>query len=97
MNRKQKRGFNKLSEDEKSELIKSEIVNKVSPIMSREIANATVNGIYIERDRLYNHYVKPIDESDTEEEKTRLVNELLGFLREEHVKKIQREGKGELV
>lgn len=91
MNRNQKRRFNKLSEDEKSEFIKSKILSKVSPIMSREIANATVNGIYIERDRLYNHYVKLIDEADTEEEKTRLVNELLGFLREEHVKKIQRE------
>lgn len=95
MNRKQKRGFKKLSEDEKSEFIKTEIVSKVSPIMSREIANATVNGIYIERERLYSHYVKPIDEADTEEEKERFINELLGFLREEHVKKIQREGKGD--
>lgn len=101
MNRKQKREFDKLDSDKKSEILQAAIVDKVSGTMATEIAKAMISGMELEREQLYNNYVSKIQEiydsrdGDIRYAKKSIdeIGRLLSYLRVEHLKYIQKQKK----
>ncbi len=92
MNRKAKRNFDKLSQEQKAEIIKTEIINKVSVAMSQEISKSMIYGIAFGKEQLYKNYVSKIDELECNgNNSSEEIQKLLSHIREEHFKFIQEE------
>lgn len=81
MNRKEKRKFNKLSPDEQAPIIEAELIQKVSPVMAKEIANSMIVGRKLVWKELYDDFVVRADSAENAEEWERVVGELLSTIR----------------
>lgn len=86
MNRKQKRKFNKLSPEEQAPIIEAELVQKVSPIMAKEIANSMIAGADLVWEQLYSDYVSMIDATYEESELRLRIEALLGKIRTQYLR-----------
>lgn len=86
MNRKQKRKFNKLSPDEQAPIIEAELIQKVSPIMAKEIAKAMITGMDLVYEKLFDEFVNPLDTTDSEDEWNMMINNLLSLIRTQYLR-----------
>lgn len=96
MNRKERRAFDKLPADKKGEVIKSEIVSQVSPILQKRIANAIINGMRLEKEQIYQKYIAKIEaEKKGSKAWYNAVEELFSYIRIGHVEWEQLKNKEE--
>ncbi len=69
MNRKDKRKFNSLPEDEKAEIFRTELQKTISGKMADEVTNSFYRGYLMAYSLLYENYIEPmlkLDESEYE-------------------------------
>lgn len=87
MNRKSRRGFNKLHDEQKQEVIRSAIMDKVSGVMAGEVAKSIITGMQLAHEQLYTKYVSAIDELQVNgEDSSQEIEKLLGHIRTEYLK-----------
>lgn len=89
MNRKQKRQFNKLSPDEQAPIIEAELIQKVSPVMAKEIANAMIVGGDLVWEKLYTDFVEEYDNLPIHairEEGSEIIIAILSTIRAQHLR-----------
>lgn len=86
MNRKEKRKFNKLSPDEQAPIIEAELIQKVSPIMAKEITNAIIAGMDIVWEKLYNDCVNILDNTNNEDDRNKAIDYMLSLIRTQHLR-----------
>ena len=67
LNRKQRRQFNKLDEDEKKDILAAEVAKKINESAGKEISKAFVKGTIFANKLLYDHYLTKWDELDDHE------------------------------
>lgn len=91
--KKGEKAFASLSSEQKAEVIKASIMENIGKELSRQIATATVNGVLIGQNNMYEKYVKNIDDdSYGEEEKKKIIEKLLSEIREKHLEYIKKFG-----
>lgn len=92
--KKGKKEFEKMSTEKKAEVIQAAISEKVSGVMATEIAKAMIAGIKQQNKLLYNKFVMQIDGCKSgDQEWIDKVEDLLSYLRTEHLKNIIGESK----
>ena len=77
MNRKQQKDFNKLPEQNRIEIIATEINNKSRSVYEKEIVNSFIRGYYTAFQQLHEGFVEKIVVSKDEEEINELTKNLL--------------------
>ena len=86
MSKKDKRNFQKLPIEKQREVISGAIMQKISTVMTREIAKATIAGMDNVIETLYNEHVSLIDVCQDPEERDNLIDKLLGYIRKEYLR-----------
>lgn len=66
LNRKQRRQFNKLDEDEKKEILIAEVAKKVNETAGKKISDAFVQGAIYANKLLYDHHLTGWEEASPE-------------------------------
>lgn len=66
LNRKQRRQFNKLDEDEKKEILVAEVAKKINETAGKKISDAFVQGAIYANKLLYDHHLTGWDEASPE-------------------------------
>lgn len=95
LSKKTKKQFNKLSEEEKLQIVDATINTKINEAISKGIAKAFIEGSRYELEHLYNTFVVPIDEIGiTEKEREMRITMLLSKLRKTHLIYVQNTQKG---
>lgn len=87
-NRKQKREFNQMSPEKKGEVIQAAVVQKLAPVMGQEIAKAMITGMKLEREDVYQKFVKNIDDyynANEMGERELEIEKLLSYFRMAHL------------
>lgn len=90
LSKKDKKAFNKLSNEEKAEIIQANVTDKVSGILLNAITNATIDSMLNTYEMLYQDFVKPYDESMSDHS---YVDQLLSELRIKHLEYVKRQNK----
>ena len=85
MNRKARRSFNKLSEEEKAKIIHDQVVSKVQETVGKEVRDAFLAGVQYEGQHLYQKYVSQIDNAGEDAETGEIVEKLLSDIRHSHL------------
>lgn len=88
LNRKQRRKFDKLEQEEKKQILAHEISQKVNEAAGKKISNAFVQGAVFANKILYEHYLEGI-ENLSEEEKTKRINDLVEEITRLHEKAVK--------
>lgn len=86
MSRKQKRKFNKLSPEEQAPIIEAELIQKVSQIMAKEIANSMIRGMNLLWTQLFEDFVIPLDNVENDDEWHKKISELLSLIRTQYLR-----------
>ncbi len=99
--KKGKKKFEELPPESKSKVIEVAIIEKISPVMAKEVANSMIRGMELEREEIYKKFVENIDmlkvSSDSLAWETE-VECLLSYIRKGHLDymaKQARENKGD--
>lgn len=90
LSKKDKKAFNKLSDEEKAEIIQATVVDKVSSILLKAVTNATIDSMLNTYEMLYQDFVKPLDESMSDHS---YIDKLLSELRMKHLEYVKRQNK----
>lgn len=94
LNRKQRRQFDKLEQEEKNQIIAHEISQKVSETIQKQIYIASVNGVIHGNELLYKKYVTAWDAAKYEE-KRKIAKQLIEEIRMHHQKYIENQKNAE--
>lgn len=88
LNRKKRRQFDKLEQEEKNQIIAHEISQKVSETTQKQIAVAFVKGVVQANEMLYEKYVTAWDAAKYEE-KRKVAKQLVEEIRMHHQKYLE--------
>ena len=86
MKEKDKANFTKLPKDKQGDLIAAAINQKISSVMNRQIASATIAGMDNVIENLYDDYVSRIDVCQDAEGRDNMIDNLLGYIRKEYLR-----------
>lgn len=86
MNKKTKKKFNSLSQEEKEQVIRYMVNDKVSSVFAKELANSMIAGVNTAYEQLWRDYVAEIDglEVGTVQWEVKVTG-LIGFLKDKHI------------
>lgn len=86
MDNKAKKKFNRLSQEEKEQVVRYIVNDKVSSVFAKELANSMIAGINTAYSQLWRDYVEEIDglEVGTVQWETKVTG-LIGFLKDKHI------------
>lgn len=93
MSKKEKKEFEKLSNEEKAKVLEIAITQKVSSVMEKEIPKAIISGMKIALDQIYEKYIFQYDKTEDKDHKEKIKEELFSYIRSEHLKHISEGGK----
>lgn len=93
MNRKQRREFDKMPTEQKAQVIEVSLMEKISPVMQREITRSMIAGMDLVWKSLYNDYVSKFDDTDDVGEYNEIVGKLMSKIREQYLRIITNEAK----
>lgn len=85
-NRRQRRKFNQLPDDQKEAFIQHLVIDKVSGVMNKEITKSMIVGMDMVWTQLYEDCVNPLDNVENEAEWNRKVGELLSLIRTQYLR-----------
>lgn len=88
LNRKQRRQFDKLEQEEKNKIIAHDIAEKFKEVGERQIAVAFVKGVVHANEMLYEKYVTAWDAAKYEE-KRKVAKQLVEEIRMHHQKYLE--------
>lgn len=77
MNRKTRREFSKMNNEQKETIISEELNGKIKDAVSAKIANSFINGVITANHLLYEKYVEKIENSENQEEIAKLMIALI--------------------
>lgn len=81
-NRQQKRKFDKLDKDTQAEMLTSGVMEKITPIYNKAVAQSMLSGIKLERKQVYDRFVNKIDSAEKgSDEWNSLVEDMLSYFR----------------
>lgn len=86
---KDKKRFNKLSDEEKAKIIHANVVDKIGDIMLKAITDATIRGMDLAYEDLYQNFVTRFDNKDVEFN----LMDMLSYLRLKHLEHEKRKNK----
>lgn len=86
MNRKQRRKFQKMKPEEQAHLIEAAMMQKISPVMSKEITKAMITGTNLVWEQLYSEFVEKMDFTTSDVEYDELINQLLSLIRTQYLR-----------
>lgn len=91
MNREQKRQFDALPVEQKAQVVQAAVLDEAKKTMANQISDAMIRGVRVAREEIYKEHVSAIDQEGISEELRQMrIENLLSFLRIEHLKHLQR-------
>ena len=90
LNRKKRRQFDKLEQEEKKQIVAHEILEKIKETTQKQISSSFVKGVIWANKILYEKYVTAWDEAKYEE-KRKVAKELIEEIRMHYEKAVERD------
>lgn len=98
-NRKTKRQFKKLPNDQQEAVLQHLLIEKISPVMNKEITKSIIAGTDLVWEQLYSNYVSKYDAVTDCEMKQAIISDMLSTIRIEYLRiqtnKAKQKTKGE--
>lgn len=86
MNRKARREFSKMNDEQKQTIISEEVNGKIKDTLNAKIATSFINGVITANHLLYEKYVEKIESSENKEEIAKLMIALIDEIKSKNDK-----------